>query len=136
VPSAVGRCYRKTRRRMRAAAMEPPGSARDAVLHGARKAAKRTRYAAEAAVPVGGKPAQRLAQQMKNVQSALGDHHDTVVGRQVARRLGVTAHLAGESAFAYGVFYERDACAGERLDAQAWEAWQRASRRKYRSWLA
>lgn len=136
VPSAVGRCYRKTRRKMRAAAVEPPGSARDAALHGARRAAKRTRYAAEAAIPIGGKPAQQLAQQMSNVQSALGDHHDTVVGRQVARRLGIAAHLAGESAFTYGVFYERDESSGERLDAQAWKAWQRASRRKYRSWLA
>jgi len=136
VPTAVGRCYRKTRRRMHAAAVEPPGSARDAALHGARRAAKRTRYAAEAAIPVGGIPAQRLAQQMTNVQSALGDHHDTVVGRQVARRLGIAAHLAGESAFTYGVFYERDDCSSERLDAQAWKAWQRASRRKYRSWLA
>ncbi len=136
VPGAVGRCYRKTRRRMHAAGLEPPGSARDAALHSARKAAKQTRYAAEVAIPVGGKPAQRLARQMKNVQSVLGDHHDTVVGRLVSRKLGIAAHLAGESAFTYGLFYERDACSGARLEEQAEEAWQRASRRRYGPWLA
>jgi CHAD domain-containing protein len=135
VPSAVGRCYRRTRRRMRAAASEPPGPARDAALHEARKAAKRARYAAETAILVSGEQAQRFAGQMKNVQSVLGEHHDTVVGRQVSRKLGIAAHLAGESAFTYGVFYERDACSGSCLDAHAQNAWQRASGREYRSWL-
>jgi CHAD domain-containing protein len=115
VPAVVGRCYRKTRRRMRSAVLEPEGPARDAALHNARKAAKRARYAAEAAIPTGGRNAQRLAGQMRNVQSVLGDHHDTVVGRQ---------------------FYERDACSAARLDVQARKVWQRAKRRKYRSWLA
>ena len=73
---------------------------------------------------------------MRNVQSVLGDHHDTVVGRQVSRRLGIAAHLAGESAFTYGLFYERDACSGACLEERAQEAWQRASGRQYRSWLA
>jgi hypothetical protein len=73
---------------------------------------------------------------MSNVQSVLGDHHDTVVGRQVSRSLGIAAHLAGESAFPYGLFYERDVCASERLDADARMTWRRACRRKYRTWLA
>jgi CHAD domain-containing protein len=133
---AVRRSYRRTRRRMRAAASEQPGPGRDTALHAARKAAKRTRYAAEAAIPVGGKDAQRLARQMENVQSVLGDHHDTVVGRQVSRTLGIAAQLAGESAFTYGLFYERDACAAERLDALARKVWHGAHRRRCRSWLA
>ena len=105
VPRAVGRSYRRTRRRMRAALRKQPGPARDAALHEARKAAKRARYAAEAAVPVSGKPAAGFARKMKKIHSLLGAHQDTVVGRQVARRLGVAAHLAGESAFTYGLFY-------------------------------
>jgi len=32
---------------------------------------------------------------MKAVQSVLGDHHDAVVARGVAREIGVQAHLAG-----------------------------------------
>jgi CHAD domain-containing protein len=136
LPRAVGRSFRKTQRRMRAVTSEPPGAARDAALHAARKAAKRTRYAAEAAVPVGGKQAQQFASQMEKVQSVLGEHHDTVVGREHSRRLGIAAHLADESAFTYGLFYERDACSAERLDAQARSIWRRARHRKYRSWLA
>ncbi len=123
---AVDRSYRRTRRRMRAAIAEPPGAARESALHAARKAAKRARYAAEAAVPIGGKDVRRLARQMSKVQSVLGDYHDTVVGRQVSRTLGVAANLAGESAFAYGLFYERDTCLAARLDAAAQRVWQRA----------
>jgi CHAD domain-containing protein len=133
--AAVGRSFRKTTRRMRAAAAEAPGPARDVGLHSARKAAKRARYAAEAAAPVCGTPARTFAKQMKKVQSVLGDHQDTVVGRALARDLAVAANLAGESAFTYGLFYGYDACAGERLDAQAATVWQKARKSKYRAWL-
>jgi CHAD domain-containing protein len=133
--AAVRRNFRKARRRMRAANEEKPGLARDTGLHAARKAAKSARYAAEAAVPVSGRKAQRFAGQMKKVQSVLGDHQDTVVGRQVSRTLGIAAHLAGESAFAYGLFYGYDACTGQLLEAAARRTWQRACKRTYRSWL-
>jgi CHAD domain-containing protein len=121
---------------MRIAAGLPPGPGRDAALHAARKAAKRARYAAEAAIPVTGKPARQFAAQMKKMQSVLGDHQDTVVGRQVARRLGVTAQLAGESAFTYGLFYAREACRAGQLDSEAAKTWARASRRRHREWLS
>jgi CHAD domain-containing protein len=136
LPRAVRRGYHRTRRRMRAAVGQPPGPARDTALHAARKAAKRARYAAEAAAPVAGKPARQFAQQLKDVQSVLGDHQDTVVGRQLARRLGVAAQLAGEPAFSYGLFYGREICRAGRLDAAAARTWARASRRKHRRWLA
>jgi CHAD domain-containing protein len=136
LPRAVRRSDRRTRRRMRAALTEPAGPARDTALHAARKAAKRARYAAETAIPVCGPAADRFARQMKKVQSALGDYQDTVVGRQLARRLGVAAHLAGESAFSYGLLYGRDACTAGRLESLAGQTWRRAGRRRYRSWLA
>ena len=128
LPRAVRRSYRRTRRRMRAALRKPPGHARDTALHEARKAAKRARYAGEAALPVSGRPAVRFARQMKKIHSLLGQRQDTVVGRQVTRRLGVAAHHAGESAFTYGLFYGRDAAAAECLDARARKSWRRASR--------
>lgn len=136
LPAAVRRSYVRTRRRMRAALTEPAGPARDNALHRARKAAKRARYAAEAAVPVSGRAARRFADQMTKVQSVLGDHQDTIVGRRESRCMGIAAHLAGESAFTYGLFYGRDACCGEGLESRALKAWQRASRRRYRRWLA
>jgi CHAD domain-containing protein len=136
MPAAVRHSYRRAQRRLRAAVRQPPGPGRDIALHAARKAAKRARYAAEAAIPASGHTARRFAGQMKKVQSALGDHQDTVVGRQEARQLGIAAHLAGESAFTYGLFYERDACLAESLQTRAQKAWRRASRPKYRAWLA
>ncbi len=133
--AAVSRSYRTTRRRMRRALAAPPGQDRDAAFHQARKAAKRARYAAEAAALVAGKDASRLAGQMKRLQTVLGDHQDTVIARQLERRLGVAAHLAGENAFSYGLFYERDACDARLLQDLAAQVWRTASRPRYRHWL-
>jgi hypothetical protein len=120
---------------MRRARHASPGQPTDRALHEARKAAKRARYASEAMAPAIGKKASRFAKQMKQVQSVLGDHQDTVIARQVERELGITAHLAGENAFSYGLLYGHDTCDGERLQAQAWRTWDRASRPRYRNWM-
>jgi len=136
LPVAAFRSYRKTRRRMRSALRASAGRERDAALHQARKGAKQTRYVAEAVSPVLGMEAAQLARRMKKLQSVLGDHQDTVVGRQISRKLGVAAHLAGESAFSYGLFYGRDACTGERLQQRAVKVWKKASRARHRGWMA
>jgi len=135
LPAAARRPYRQARRRMRRARRASPGQRTDAALHEARKAAKRARYASEAMAPAIGKQASRFAKQMKKVQSVLGDHQDAVIARQVERELGIGAHLAGENAFSYGLLYGRDTCDAERLQAQAWRTWNRASRPRYRSWM-
>jgi len=135
LPVAIGRSYRRTRRRMRQAERIPSGEAKDAALHQARKAAKQSRYAAEAAEPAFGSTAARFAKQMKSVQSVLGDHQDTVVGRELARQLGVAANLADESSFSYGLFYGREVCRAEALQERAVRVWRRSSRPRYWSWL-
>ncbi len=131
----VRKAYRATRRRMRRALATPPGHDRDSALHQARKAAKRARYAAEAMAAVAGPDTRRFAGQMQSVQSVLGDHQDTVIARQLERRLGVEAHMAGENAFSYGLLYERDACDARLLQDRAAAIWHQASRPKYRRWL-
>jgi CHAD domain-containing protein len=136
LPATVRKRYRKTRRRMRRAWAEPDGPARDSALHEARKAAKQARYAAEVAVPVVGRDAARFARRMKKVQSALGDHQDTVVGRSEARELGIAANQAEESSYSFGLFFERELDDGRRLQAKARRAWQRAAHRRYRKWMA
>jgi CHAD domain-containing protein len=132
---AVATAYRATARRMRRALAAPPGHDRDVAFHQARKAAKRARYAAEAVTAVAGTDASRLAGQLKNVQTVLGEHQDTVIARQLERRLGVAAHLAGENAFSYGIFYERDACQARLLQDLAAAIWCKAARPRYRRWL-
>jgi len=111
------------------------GQPRNEALHRARKAARRARYASEAVSPAVGKKARRFTKQMKKVQSVLGEHQDAVIARQVARELGIRAHLAGENAFSYGLLYERDVCHGQRLQVQAQQAWKWASRPRYLRWM-
>ena len=135
LPPAVRRTRRRLRRRLRRARGVPAGPDRDAALHEARKAAKHARYTAEAVSPAFGKPARRFAKRVKQVQTALGDHHDTVVARAAIREIGVQAHLAGENAFTFGVLYQQDACRAEDLEQQAYQAWRRLSRPRYRRWL-
>lgn len=132
---AVRRSYRRTARRMDRAEQTPAGRKQDAALHRARRAAKRTRFAAEAVAPAFGEPAQRFARKLKKVQSTLGDHQDSVIARVVERELAVAAYQASENAFSYGLLYQRDADASVRARARGQRAWVKASRRKHRKWL-
>jgi CHAD domain-containing protein len=113
----------------------PAGAGRDVALHEARKAAKRARYAADAAEPVVGQRARRFAKRMKAVQSVLGDHQDAVTARTVARAIGMQAHLAGENAFSFGLLNERAHRDAVECQRQARPVWKRAARRKSRRWL-
>ena len=131
LPRAVARACRRTARRMRTAKRAPDGQERDVALHETRKAAKRARYAAEAAQPVSGKKARRFAKRMKAVQSVLGDHQDAVNARATAREIGVQAHLAGESAFTFGLLHERARCEAQGIQRQARKAWRRAAPGKH-----
>ncbi len=133
LPSAVGRAYRRTRRRMRRVRHAPAGQPHDVALHETRKAAKRARYAAEAARPVLGKKDGKFAKRMKDVQSVLGSHQDAVIAQATARDIGVQAHLAGENAFSFGLLQQRAHYQAAACEDQAYHAWRRA-RRKSR-WL-
>jgi CHAD domain-containing protein len=136
LPREVRRAYRATARRMKRARQAPPGPARDTALHQARKAAKRARYAGELAQPVIGRKAGRFTRQVKQVQTLLGDHHDAIIAREQERVLGIEAHLSGENAFSYGLLYERESEAADKLRARAFKAWTKASRPRYRRWMS
>ena len=135
LPQAVAGAYRRTRREVRRVRRAAAGPARDAALHEVRKAAKRARYAAEAAEPALGEEARRFAKRMKAVQSALGEQHDAVTARGVAREIGIRAHLAGENAFTFGLLQERADRDAVAQQDRAMRAWKSVARRKYRGWL-
>jgi CHAD domain-containing protein len=98
------RAERKADRRL-AAALE---SSDDAMLHRARKAAKRARYAAELRKPLD-KRAKRTVKHYKRIQSLLGDHQDTVVATETLRQMALAAGTTpGENGFSYGVLYARE----------------------------
>ncbi|HLH59633.1 MAG TPA: CYTH and CHAD domain-containing protein [Streptosporangiaceae bacterium] len=134
IPREAARTYKRTARRMRAA-QRASGDARDVALHSARRAAKRARYAGEAASPVYGKKARRFAKRMKKIQSTLGTHQDAVIARDVIREIGVRAHLEGENAFTFGLLHERNTVAAREAERRAWKAWKKASRRRNRTWM-
>ncbi|MFF4539994.1 CHAD domain-containing protein [Streptomyces aureus] len=133
----LGKALRKEYRRL-AGRMEPalsmtPGPERDTAIHQARKAAKRLRYAVEAAGPALGRPARRLGKRVKAVQKVSGAQHDSVVTRDTLRELAVAAHAAGEPGFTWGILHGREAAAAharERELPQAWAKARKAARKK------
>ncbi|MGW2187163.1 CYTH and CHAD domain-containing protein [Streptomyces sp. NPDC001667] len=132
---AVLRDYGRLASRVEHALATGPGPERDTVLHDARKAAKRARYAAEAARPALGKPAKRFAARMKSVQSLLGDHQDSVMARAALRTLAVQAHAAGESTFTLGLLYGREERRAADDERELPELWRKASRKRHREAL-
>ncbi|MFT2019419.1 CHAD domain-containing protein [Streptomyces sp. 796.1] len=125
VRAAVLRDVDRLARQVEAALAEPAGATRDEALHVARKAAKRARYAAEAAEAGLGPAAAELARHMQRVQQVLGDHQDSVMARAALRDLAVQAHAAGESTFTLGLIYGREeavAAARERELPDVWAA--------------
>ncbi|MFJ1841753.1 CHAD domain-containing protein [Streptomyces sp. NPDC088146] len=135
LPRAVLKEYERLAARAGHALELPPGHDRDLALHDARKAAKRARYAAEAARPALGRPAERFAERMKALQTLLGDHQDSVVARDALRTLAVQAHAAGEPAFTWGLLYGREEAAAAASERELPEVWRRASRPRLRAAL-
>jgi len=91
----------------------------DALLHRARKAAKRARYAAELRIPVD-KNAKKTVKHYKQFQRVLGDHQDGVVATGTLLRLARTAGTTtGENGFTYGLLYAREQRAAEEARSAA-----------------
>lgn len=100
------RAQRKADRRL-AAALESQDAA---MLHRARKAAKRARYAAELCGPLGKRSrAKRTIKRYKQIQSTLGDHQDSVVAAEALRSMGLAAGTTvGENGFTFGMMYAHE----------------------------
>ncbi|WP_031011953.1 CYTH and CHAD domain-containing protein [Streptomyces sp. NRRL F-5727] len=127
LPKAIRRDYRRLADRIGPALDLDPGHDRDLALHEARKAAKRARYAADAAVPTLGKPAKRFSKRVKKVQSLLGDHQDAVVARTALRDLATEAEEAAEPSFTWGVLHARQEEAAAAQERELPGVWERAS---------
>jgi CHAD domain-containing protein len=94
----------------RLAAALADGDDDDAMLHRARKASKRARYAAELCRELGSsKQTKQTAKHYKGFQSVLGDHQDAVVASAALRRMGVAAGTTvGENGFTFGLLLARE----------------------------
>lgn len=121
----LSRSYGKARR-------TPPGQLRDELLHKIRKTAKRVRYSAEVVLPVFGSRAEKFAQSVRELQTLLGSHHDSVEMRGVLRRLAVDGDLSDVA-----VYYRLQAIEqenAEQIERQLPKVWQQISAR-HRGWL-
>ena len=91
---------------------------REEYFHDMRKAAKKLRYAAEAAGSATNLKTKNLYKACKNMQSVLGDFQDSVTSRDKLIELAETARRRGEDTFGYGLLYQRERAIGlEALDA-------------------
>lgn len=128
LPKLVKRPWKKLRRRVQGAGEEPT----DRELHKIRIRAKRLRYAAEAAEPVVGRKAKRVAASAEWLQTQLGEHHDAVVAEAWLRTMAKGGST--KAAFSAGLL------AGEQIRRQRhyreeWRAgWEKGDRRA-RTWL-
>ena len=85
---------------------------REDYFHDMRKAAKKLRYAAEAAGSATNLKTKRLYKACKQMQSVLGDFQDSVTSRDKLLELADSARRRGENTFGYGLLYQRERTIG------------------------
>ncbi|MET4134316.1 CYTH and CHAD domain-containing protein [Pseudarthrobacter sp. PvP090] len=128
-PGTVGRLVNAERKRLKGAVKSLAGvsdeESASAALHEVRKSAKRLRYAAEAAVPVFGKQAARIARTAEEVQTILGEHQDSVVIREKLRSLAtVLRESDGGAGFTYGRLHALEQQRGTEARTRFFREWQ------------
>lgn len=85
---------------------------REEYYHDMRKAAKKLRYAAEAAGSATKLKTKGLYAACKEMQSVLGDFQDSVTSRDKLLHLAQAARRRGEDTFGYGLLYQRERAIG------------------------
>jgi CHAD domain-containing protein len=130
----VARAYADVRKAVLGAQGLPSGDERDEQLHKARKRAKRARYAAEAVTPAFGPEAKAFAAAMEQLQTVLGERHDSVAMQ--ARLHELAQDAAPGAAFTYGRLHARESAHQDAVDASIGRAWKAAARPSLRNWLS
>jgi CHAD domain-containing protein len=129
LPAIVRKPWRKLRNHIDELGPTPS----DDALHAVRIRAKRARYAAEATVPVFGKPATTFAKAMAAIQDVLGEHQDAIVARAWLTK--VAGECSPSEAFAAGMLAERETEAAHAARREFPAVWKDARASKLREWL-
>ncbi|MDF1594789.1 MAG: CHAD domain-containing protein [Acidimicrobiia bacterium] len=98
-------------------------------LHSVRILAKRTRYAAEALIPVVGANAELFAVRLSELQDVLGEHQDAVVAAAWLRRRHPSQALAAGELIGFEVARANRAAEGWR------DVWESINRHPMTSWM-
>jgi CHAD domain-containing protein len=114
---AIKKAKKKARNRLATAVeVRQAGEPSDEMLHRARKASKRYRYAVEAAAPIWGAKADKIVAQRKDLQDLLGNYQDSIVSAAFLRELGARlGSRSGQNGFSYGMLYVREIATGDSL---------------------
>ncbi len=128
LPPLVARSYTKVRKLVQQADATSAGPEREELLHDARKAAKRARYAGESVGRTFGKDALAFAKAMEDVQEALGEHQDSVLTR--ARLRDLARHTSStDAAFLYGRLHALEEAGAKQTQEHFDAAWKAAGRK-------
>lgn len=103
--------------------------------HKVRIDAKRLRYSCEAATPMFGRPAQRLAKMAAGLQDSLGENQDAAVASELLRSLA-TARGGTTIAFTLGLLHARQSDAGAAARKEFAKQWKAVARADCLAWLA
>ena len=136
--SGLRKPLRKATRKLRraeAATHGLSGTVLETALHDVRKKAKRARYAADTVRPVFGAKLGKWRKNVKAVQSTLGEHQDTVVGRAVVHQLAIAGHGESQNVFTFGLLYAQDAERAERLRQTFAKDWRKLRKGRRPGWL-
>lgn len=134
LPPLVARSFKRVRRLVRAADATADEAEREELMHDARKAAKRSRYAAETVEPVFGTDAAAFAEAMEAVQEALGEHQDSVLAQERLRDLARDTPST-EAAFLYGRLHALEEIQAGRSRKRFDTTWKAARRKALHRWL-
>lgn len=129
------RQWSRLRTASRKAVATEPGPVRDERLHDARKAAKRSRYLAEALTPVLGRRAERLGTVAARAQKVLGHYQDAVITTALLADAGEQAFRDGENGFALGRMQAEESAAMTGLYADFTRVVETMERKTHRRWL-
>jgi CHAD domain-containing protein len=102
--------------------------------HKVRIDAKRLRYSCEAAVPMFGRPAQRLGKIAAGLQDSLGENQDAAVAAELLKSLA-TARGGTTIAFTLGLLHARQSEAGAAARAEFAKQWKAAAKADSLTWL-
>jgi CHAD domain-containing protein len=134
LPGLIARSYADVRGIVAEAEATPAGAEREELLHDARKAAKRARYAGESVSGIFGAEAVAFAKAMEEVQEALGEHQDSVLTRERLRDLALHTSST-DAAFLYGRLHALEEIRGSRSQQRFDAAWKAAGRKSLHRWL-
>lgn len=131
LPPLVRRDWRRVEERAVHAAACEERVAQEVARHELRKAAKRLRYACEAVAPVFGPSAVDLGAAAEHLQDVLGEYHDSVVSRELVRRLAAEVTDPALLERLLVLEQQREVRAEAELDG----AWRAIADPRLRAWL-